>query len=124
MDQTCLHWAVKRSQLPILEMLLTCNCDINARDILGRTPLFLAAKANNFEAVKELLLNKANPMIKDNYGTSPFKKTTHNKIKEFLSKAMLYHIGEPLIPVRRRKCTWARLCLAYYDSKKFLNSYH
>ncbi len=36
---TALHLAAYQAQSQMLDMLLTCNADINAREKLGRTPL-------------------------------------------------------------------------------------
>jgi ankyrin repeat protein len=55
----------------ILELLLAHKADINFRDNLGRTALFLAAYSNNEEGAKILLANKADVNIKDNDGRRP-----------------------------------------------------
>ena len=44
--QTALHWASKRGYLEIMKALIENGAYVDARDIIGRTPLMLAAKAN------------------------------------------------------------------------------
>lgn len=39
---TGLHWASKRGNYEVCEILLKSNSHINAFDIMGRTPLHLA----------------------------------------------------------------------------------
>ena len=39
---TSLHWAAKRGYYKTCELLVKNNADLNALDILGRTPLFIA----------------------------------------------------------------------------------
>ena len=37
-----LHWSVKRDNYSISQLLITNNADVNAKDILGRSPLYFA----------------------------------------------------------------------------------
>ena len=46
-------------------MLLCWKADVNARDLNGRSPLFLAAKLNNLNAVQILLANMSNAFAMD-----------------------------------------------------------
>ncbi len=39
---TALHWAVKRANIDIAELLLKRNSDPDSRDLAGRTPLYFA----------------------------------------------------------------------------------
>ena len=63
-NQTGLHWAAKRGYSDILLFLIKHNANINAKDILGRTPLWIAWKYNQTQEVRLLLSNKANSFIK------------------------------------------------------------
>ena len=76
--QTPLHWAAQRGQYDVLLHLLDSKANINAKDIIGRTPLFNAAKMNHLRIVKALLLHKANPMIRTQGGKTPYV-VTRNK---------------------------------------------
>ncbi len=40
MGQTALHWAVKKSHMDIVKLLLDQKLDVNVYDKLGKTPLF------------------------------------------------------------------------------------
>ncbi|KAL4437581.1 hypothetical protein ABPG74_017819 [Tetrahymena malaccensis] len=58
---TPLHWACKRGLLKMVQLLIKFNSDLEAEDLVGRTPLFFAIDGN-WEAVIEcLLVNKASP---------------------------------------------------------------
>ena len=52
----------------IVVILLEYKADINARNILMRTPLHIATMLENFEIVKVLLDRNANVMFKDKNG--------------------------------------------------------
>jgi len=45
--ETALHWAAKRNRVENVKLLIQSGAKINARDMGGRTPLFLACKNNN-----------------------------------------------------------------------------
>ena len=53
---TALHWAVKRGNTEIVEILLKQNADPDARDLVGRTPLYFAIMSNLIEVVKVFFL--------------------------------------------------------------------
>lgn len=44
--QTALHWAAKRGYAKIICLLINKNCNINIKDVSGRTALWLACKYN------------------------------------------------------------------------------
>ena len=52
LGQTPLHWSAKRYNMNIMRMLLNHNANPNALDIVGRTPLYMAAKAGYICPVK------------------------------------------------------------------------
>lgn len=58
---TPLHWAVRRGNIETVIMLLKRGSDINSKDIIGRTPLFIAIQCNHTDIIKLLLYYKANP---------------------------------------------------------------
>lgn len=49
-----------------MRLLLENQADPNSQDIDGATPLFHAAKDGKLKAIKILLMNGANGLIKDN----------------------------------------------------------
>lgn len=58
---TPLHWAARRGNIEAVIMLLKRGSDINAKDIVGRTPLFIGIQCNRIDIIKLLLYYKANP---------------------------------------------------------------
>ena len=57
-----LHWAVKKSSSKMICILCEANCDVNAGDQYGDTPLHLATGCmHNLDIVQQLLANGAAP---------------------------------------------------------------
>ena len=49
---TALHWACYKGNLFIVQRLLDNGCDIEAKDILGRTPIYFAVLFGNYNVVE------------------------------------------------------------------------
>lgn len=45
--ETPLHWAAKRNRVEVVKLLISYGSKVNARDMGGRTALFLACKSNH-----------------------------------------------------------------------------
>lgn len=69
LGMTALHWAARNNDVEALLVLLEGNgkdcVNQQAAEIEGRTPLHLAVGMENFEAVKVLIQNGADPYIQD-----------------------------------------------------------
>ena len=74
---TGLHWGCKFGHGDQAEIQCQANADVEARDTLGRTPLYFAIQSVNTKCIKALLMNDAEPwsygpncsykeMVKDN----------------------------------------------------------
>lgn len=68
-------------------MLLKHGANVNVFDISGRTPLYLAAKEGNLEAVKELLAANALPIYKSHSGKTAIDVAKTGIIEKYLTKA-------------------------------------
>lgn len=67
-----LHIAAAQGNLPEISRHVEKHGDLNDRDMLGRTPLHYAVAKQQVAAVKELLLNGADPDVKeDEYLMTP-----------------------------------------------------
>ena len=84
--QTGLHWAAKRDLPNLVPLLVKAGTFIDSRDMVGRTPLFLAAKNNNIQTLTALLKFKASPFVKTRAGTSIDKVATNPTIRSLLLK--------------------------------------
>jgi len=82
----------------------------------GRTPLYLASKHNNLQALKRLLIYKANPGALTSGGLNALHVAATNKVRGFLAKAYLLQICMPLIPVKRRQQVWEEEGLIVFKS--------
>jgi len=92
-----------REHIDIVRILIAKKSNVNARDIIGRTPLYHAAKLNNVSIIKLLLAAKANPMIMTGNGKGPNNIAKDPEAIKYLSKATLLVICLPMI-----KKPWVR----------------
>ncbi|CAD8176508.1 unnamed protein product [Paramecium pentaurelia] len=60
-NMTALHWACKKGLIEMVELLIKNHADVDAVDILHRTPLYLAIQGNHLVIIENLLKNKAYP---------------------------------------------------------------
>ncbi|CAD8197722.1 unnamed protein product [Paramecium pentaurelia] len=60
-NMSALHWSSKKGLYEMTEMLIKYHADVDAIDILNRTPLYLAIQENNIPIIELLLRNKAYP---------------------------------------------------------------
>ena len=67
-NRTLLHFAAARNSIQCLDLLIFKKADVNAIDDLGRTPLFLAARNGQVEAVRNLIAAGADKSIEDKSG--------------------------------------------------------
>lgn len=93
LGMTGLHWAAARNRVAIMELLISSNSKLDAKDFVtfiqfNRTPLHLAAKSNSASAVELLISKKADPFI----FTLGKKKAVHlgssERIKMLLKRYM------------------------------------
>ncbi|OMJ73303.1 hypothetical protein SteCoe_28056 [Stentor coeruleus] len=84
--QSALHWAVRRGHTRIVRILLAAGTWIDSLDYIGRSPLFLAVRAENLEMIDLLLLNKASFRVKTRAGTRIFEGVTRAEVKALFHK--------------------------------------
>jgi ankyrin repeat protein len=77
MRETALHWAVKRNLLDLAKLLIRKGAYTNAKDSLGRTPLYVAANHNNVSMTQMLLFEKVVINIRSNSGKRAIDVTTN-----------------------------------------------
>jgi len=81
LDETALHKAATIGNVDLLRLLLTTNMggprNINAKNVLGSTPLSNAAHRGHIQAVQILLAHGANPLICDDFGYLPKDVALH-----------------------------------------------
>lgn len=66
--ETVLHHAVLNNNLPIIQILLKYEANINAKNRDGKTPLYFAIECNNIKISQFLLENEARVNDKMNHG--------------------------------------------------------
>ena len=68
---TGLHWAVKRNDMMMADLLLSLGANVNTPDMLNRTALYLAVKRNLTQMAALLLSKGADATIASVSGSSP-----------------------------------------------------
>lgn len=77
-DQAALFLALQQGHIAILQLLLECGVDIEAKNKYGQTPLSWAAE-NGHEAVVRVLLGQGgNIEATDGYGRTPLSRAAGN----------------------------------------------
>ncbi|KAL2869591.1 ankyrin repeat-containing domain protein [Aspergillus lucknowensis] len=76
MGQAGLHYAVARSTMEILRLLVSHGADVNLQNRYGRTPLHCAVMARCWVAAEILLDAGADMAIKDQWGHQPLVMAT------------------------------------------------
>lgn len=67
-DDTMLHIAAWKGELPDVEVLVACGANVNAIGDIGNTPLHGAAAKGHLAVAKVLLSNGADSSIKNEFG--------------------------------------------------------
>jgi truncated hemoglobin YjbI len=81
---TALHIAARRGNVRVAEALLDCGADIEARDILGDTPLRRAVNCAKPEVVALLLLRVADVHSRGSRGLTPWQAARGPAMKRLL----------------------------------------
>ena len=72
----------------MLELLISKGNHINQFDNQKRTPLFLAALNNHYEACAVLIAYDANPFLENKEGKKPSEVTTEENVKLLIQQQM------------------------------------
>lgn len=114
--QTGLHWAARRNCSDLVEVLVQAGSYIDARDSLGRTPLFLASKSSNLAAVRFLLSHRANPFLRTIQNQSPMSVSSNLVIEKLLMRSMQLVLLMKFAPASKRQCVWEKEGLSYFHA--------
>ena len=87
-----LHWCARRNYPEIMLELLKVGCFVDSRDYFGRTPLFIAARSNNLECLRELIIHKADPWLKTTAGKLPVNVAIGYAAERILERSMLLSV--------------------------------
>lgn len=92
---TLLHHAVEMKKPKHIEILLSCNCNINHKNFEGNTALHIAFQKHHFKLIENLIKNDTDCWIKNNQGLTPMectelksdqKRTIHTIIQEHIER--------------------------------------
>jgi ankyrin repeat protein len=86
-NRTPLHTAISRNQCDMVMMLIACNADVEARDINGATPLFLASK----DGIKLLVEAGANVEAVNNRGLTPLMEAVRRGREDEVEMLLAHH---------------------------------
>lgn len=90
----------------MMKLLLDTGADVNARDIMNRTPLYFACKYSNVEAVKLLILYKPNPFVITKNGHSIMDVVNNAFIKMYIERTKQVTIVLKVARPSRRLILW------------------
>ncbi len=104
--QTVLHWAAKRNDLPMVKLLKSAGCDLNAVDMALRTPLMLAVRKDYADVVLFLLEAGANKSLKSLTGATAAQMAKEGSMSQALLSRRFVNpqalMSALLDPTRRR----------------------
>jgi ankyrin repeat protein len=83
--KTGLHWAVMRNHKEIVKLLIRGGAHLTARDEIGRTPLYMAAKKRHLESAIELI-NAGTQVISSSMPEESILKSTEDPLMLALLK--------------------------------------
>jgi ankyrin repeat protein len=119
---TPLHTAAHNGELPIVDILLECGADIQARTHSGFTPLHFAVKNGHASVVRKLLAENADPNATTSFMFSPLhlaaEYSTDPNVLDQLAEAGadLNAIGKRNVLVGMLQGTTPLECAALRDS--------
>ncbi|CAD5114407.1 DgyrCDS3541 [Dimorphilus gyrociliatus] len=123
---TALHWACTRDNIECARMILKAGADINARTMIGRTPIFMAARADYDEIVDLLLRSGADPTIQDNHSENILHATATEGAFKAMRSLLYDERCRNLINSKNSRGMTPMLFACYnkhYDIVKLLLSY-
>ena len=82
-EQTALHLAARGDHTECVGLLLNASADLNARNVLGGTPLHSAAEGNAVGALKQLLDAGCDPKLLDHDGWTAQQTADFHDYDEF-----------------------------------------
>jgi Ankyrin repeats (3 copies) len=103
---TGLHWCALRGHNEIISLLLSNGALVDSLDISHRTPLIIAVKKNNYQAVKILLINKADPFIVSNSKKSILDYAKNQLTVDTIKRAIECHKMINRLPEAKRDEKW------------------
>jgi len=106
-QMTALHFAAKKGSIEIVSFLVGLGANVDAKDMIGRTPLYFAIQHNHIDILKILLANKCSPWSNEEASYTELCK--NNLIAWFyLSKMRKLDITLKLTPPNLRDSIWQR----------------
>jgi ankyrin repeat protein len=104
--ESLLHYATYQASEALVNLLINLGSQVEARNSAGETPLLVAARTVNLEALKCLLMNGANPKALDNMDRNALHLAiTTSKIKRPRAVELLLSHGVDFQPCDGRNMT-------------------
>lgn len=120
--ETCLHTAARWGWIEIMEALILCNADIDARNFRSQTPLHVACQFRHLEAVKLLVESGAKLHVLDSCNNTPLEtaRWTQNKAVVELLEQRISQINsdDSLHPKRKSETNNDDSSYTEQDSKR------
>lgn len=82
---TALHWACIKRNTSLIQLQISCKVNVNAKDLVDRTPIYFAATNQDLEIIRILLIAGSNPWSNEAYRFDEIVTDSH--ITELLKRA-------------------------------------
>ena len=74
------------------QLLIHLGCDVNAKDMKGRSPLFYAFKAGYTQICVVLIANNSSCFSQDSDGVDLYSVSSNIAMRQLLNKGKLYQV--------------------------------
>jgi ankyrin repeat protein len=88
--KTILHCAIDRKLVKMTQLLIHLGCDLNAKDLKGRTPLFYALRAEFRQIAAILIANFSTCFCTDTDGTDMYSVSPCVEGRKLLNKGKFF----------------------------------
>ncbi|KAM3145671.1 SMC5-SMC6 complex localization factor protein 1 [Paramecium bursaria] len=99
-----LHWAAKRGFVEIAKLLIQFNADVDSKDFVKRTPLYLAVEFNNINIIQLLLFHQADPWSTEFINYKDI--ITSQQVRQLFALSRKIHILLQITPANQREAIW------------------
>ena len=110
------HWAVMKEDIILTDQFCKLGADVNAKDLLDRTPIYFAVNAQNYNLTRCQLLAKAKPWATDAYNLLDMTKSSD--LFSMIKSAKRLHLLLDLAPKSSKQQIWDKQSVRLIQEKR------